>query len=50
MEMRKHVGHYISGLRGATSIRREVNFMLTLEEMRSLLENLRTAALQEEEA
>ena len=49
VEMRKHVGHYISGLRGATAIRRKVNFMLTLDEMRSLLETLREAALQEEE-
>ena len=49
VEMRKHVGHYIAGLRGATAIRRQVNFMLTLEEMRSLLETLRQAALQEEE-
>ena len=50
VEMRKHVGHYISGLRGATAIRRQVNFMLTLDEMRDLLETMRQAALQEEEA
>jgi len=50
VEMRKHVGHYISGLRGATAIRRKVNFMLTLDEMRGLLETLREEALQEEEA
>ena len=50
VEMRKHVGHYISGLRGATAIRRQVNFMVTLEEMRTLLETLRDMALQEEEA
>ena len=49
VEMRKHVGHYISGLRGATAIRRQVNFMLTLEEMRGLLETLREMAIQEEE-
>lgn len=50
VEMRKHVGHYISGLRGATAIRRQVNFMVTLEEMRTLLNTLRDMALQEEEA
>ena len=49
VEMRKHVGHYISGLRGATAIRRQVNFMLTLEEMRGLLKTLREMAIQEEE-
>ena len=41
-EMRKHVGHYISGLRGATAIRRQVNFATTLEELTALLEGLRT--------
>jgi len=50
VEMRKHVGHYISGLRGATAIRRQVNFMVTLEEMCTLLNTLRDMALQEEEA
>jgi len=48
VEMRKHVGHYISGLRGATAIRREVNFMTTLEEMRRLLETLHQAAQEGE--
>ena len=42
MEMRKHVGHYISGLRGATAIRREVNFVTTLEELIGLLRSLKT--------
>ena len=42
MEMRKHVGHYISGLRGATAIRRQVNFASTLDELTGLLEGLRT--------
>ena len=37
MEMRKHVGHYISGLRGATTIRRQVNFATTLEQLTGLL-------------
>ena len=48
VEMRKHVGHYINGLRGATAIRRRVNFMTTLEEMRSLLLELRQSAQEEE--
>lgn len=48
IEMRKHVGHYISGLRGASAIRREVNFMLTLDEMRRLLETLLEAAQEGE--
>ena len=48
VEMRKHVGHYINGLRGATTIRRKVNFMTTLEEMRSLLLELRACAEEEE--
>ena len=42
MEMRKHVGHYISGLRGATSIRRQVNFATRLDELIDLLNGLRT--------
>ena len=50
VEMRKHLGHYISGLRGAASIRREVNFMLTLSQMRGLLDRLLEAAQQEEMA
>ncbi len=49
VEMRKHVGHYIGGLRGATAIRRKVNLMTTLPQMRSLLlELLKTAAEEEE--
>ena len=50
VEMRKHVGHYISGLRGATAIRRQVNLMVTLQEMRALLQALRETAVQEGEA
>lgn len=48
VEMRKHVGHYINGLRGATAIRRKVNFMTTLEEMKGLLLELRETATEEE--
>ena len=44
------MGHYINGLRGATAIRRKVNFMTTLEEMRDLLEELRQTCQEEEEA
>ena len=47
VEMRKHVGHYIAGLRGASSIRREVNLMTTLEQMRGLLDRLLAAAKEE---
>lgn len=48
VEMRKHVGHYINGLRGATAIRRKVNFMTTLEEMKGLLLELRETATEED--
>ena len=37
MEMRKHIGHYIGGLRGATALRRELNMAKTLEELNNLL-------------
>lgn len=50
VEMRKHLGHYISGLRGASAIRREVNTMLTLEQMRGLLQKLLEAAQEGENA
>lgn len=43
MEMRKHVGHYIGGVRGATAIRRELNLTTTLDQMRRLLNQLRAA-------
>ena len=48
VEMRKHVGHYINGLRGATAIRRKVNFMTTLDEMKGLLLELRETATEED--
>lgn len=50
VEMRKHLGHYISGLRGASAIRREVNTVLTLEQMRGLLQKLLEAAQEGENA
>lgn len=37
MEMRKHIGHYIGGLRGATALRRELNMAKSLEELNNLL-------------
>ena len=40
MEMRKHIGHYIGGLRGATALRRELNLAKTLKELESLLGRL----------
>lgn len=40
MEMRKHVGQYISGLRGATALRRELNLAKTLQELENLLDKL----------
>jgi tRNA-dihydrouridine synthase len=38
--MRKHLGHYISGLRGATALRRELNLAKTLQELETLLGKL----------
>lgn len=40
MEMRKHIGHYIGGLRGATALRRELNLSKTLQELNGLLQRL----------
>lgn len=40
MEMRKHIGHYIGGLRGASALRRELNLAKTLAELESLLGRL----------
>ena len=40
MEMRKHIGHYIGGLRGATALRRELNMAKSLEELNGLLMRL----------
>lgn len=40
MEMRKHIGQYISGLRGATALRRELNLAKTLQELEALLGKL----------
>lgn len=37
MEMRKHIGHYIGGLRGATALRRELNIAKSLDELNNLL-------------
>ncbi|MDD3336734.1 MAG: tRNA dihydrouridine synthase DusB [Eubacteriales bacterium] len=40
LEMRKHIGHYISGIRGAGALRREMNAAKTKQEMDDLLERL----------
>ena len=36
-EMRKHVGWYIKGMRGATQIRRQINTAATADEIRRIL-------------
>ena len=36
-EMRKHVGWYIKGMRGATQIRRRINTAATVAEMKQIL-------------
>lgn len=41
LEMRKHMGHYTSGLRGASAIRRETNTLTTLSQLRRLLDTIR---------
>ncbi|MEG0048928.1 MAG: tRNA dihydrouridine synthase DusB [Clostridia bacterium] len=48
LEMRKHVGHYISGLKGATALRRELNGLGSLEELCTLLADLKTRMSEEE--
>lgn len=40
-EMRKHVGWYIKGMRGATQIRRQINTASTIDEMKQILSRLR---------
>lgn len=49
MEMRKHVGHYISGIRGAGALRREINLAQTGAEMRELLCRLKAQKEENEE-
>ena len=41
VEMRKHVGHYVSGIRGAALMRRTLNQTRTLCELKSALQTLR---------
>jgi len=50
IEMRKHLNHYIGGLHGAAAIRREVNRMLTPDQLRRLLDTLLALAREEENA
>ncbi len=40
VEMRKHMGHYVSGLRGATAMRRALHQAKTLQELTLLLREL----------
>ena len=47
-EMRTHIGHYISGVRGASAMRRALNTAKTAEEQKSLLRALFTQQVQEE--
>jgi nifR3 family TIM-barrel protein len=49
MEMRKHMGHYISGLRGASTLRRALNQAKSLSELTELLRELSAAASKKEE-
>lgn len=49
VEMRKHMGHYIAGVRGASKVRRELNAAKTISELTALLTQLFTQAAQEEE-
>lgn len=47
-EMRKHLGHYISGLRGASALRRSLNQAGTLAQLTELLQGLLAASKKEE--
>ena len=49
MEMRKHMGHYISGLRGASTLRRSLNQAKSLSELTGLLHEWSSAAFSKEE-
>ena len=46
-EMRTHIGHYISGVRGASAMRKALNTAKTPEEQKALLVALFTAGEQE---
>ena len=49
VEMRKHVGHYVSGIRGAAQMRRALTQIKTLCELKTLLRELLAQAELEEE-
>ncbi len=49
VEMRKHLGHYVAGLRGAAALRRRLTQVKTLEELTALLQTLLETAAKEEE-
>ncbi len=40
VEMRKHIGHYVSGMSGAAAMRRELNSAKTIRELTTLLRRL----------
>ena len=48
-EMRTHIGHYISGLRGASAMRRALNTAKTAQEQKALLQTLFALEDQEDE-
>lgn len=49
LEMRKHLGHYIGGMRGAASLRRELNLAKSEQELRGLLLRLKEEVRSQEE-
>lgn len=48
MEMRKHIAHYVAGVRGASAMRRALNNASTAEDMKALLYTLFREAKQKE--
>ena len=48
MEMRKHITHYVAGVRGASAMRRALNNASTAEDMKALLTTLFCEAKQKE--
>ncbi len=50
IEMRKHIGHYVAGIRGASGMRRALNEAATAEALKALLTALFEKACQEEES
>lgn len=50
VEMRTHIGHYISGVRGASAMRRALNTAGSAQEQKALLQTLFAMEEQEDEA